>query len=85
MSAEIRTRGLREVIRSAEVRCRPRLLFESRSCCFPGGVRFDKYRLTCHAFRYFADNIRDDYANGALDGQVEGVLDEMKELSIYGP
>lgn len=35
--------------------------------------------------RYFADNIRDDYANGALDGQVEGVLDEMKSLSIYGP
>lgn len=35
--------------------------------------------------RYFADNIRDDYANGALDGQVEGVLEEMKELSIYGP
>lgn len=35
--------------------------------------------------RYFADNIREDYANGALDGQVEGVLDEMKSLSIYGP
>ena len=35
--------------------------------------------------RYFADNIRDEYANGALDGQVEGVLDEMKELSIFGP
>ncbi|CAD6571659.1 MAG: hypothetical protein TREMPRED_000341 [Tremellales sp. Tagirdzhanova-0007] len=35
--------------------------------------------------RYFADHIRDDYANGALDGQVEGVLDEMKELSIFGP
>jgi len=35
--------------------------------------------------RYFADNIRDDYANGALDTQVEGVLDEMKELSIFGP
>jgi hypothetical protein len=35
--------------------------------------------------RYFADNIRDDYANGALDGQVEGVLEEMKGLSIYGP
>ncbi|ODN83443.1 hypothetical protein L202_01583 [Cryptococcus amylolentus CBS 6039] len=35
--------------------------------------------------RYFADSIRDDYANGALDTQVEGVLEEMKELSIYGP
>ncbi|KAK1925076.1 hypothetical protein DB88DRAFT_487833 [Papiliotrema laurentii] len=35
--------------------------------------------------RYFADNIRDDYANGALDGQVEAALEEMKELSIYGP
>lgn len=35
--------------------------------------------------RYFDDNIRDDYANGALDGQVEGVLEEMKCLSIYGP
>jgi amphiphysin len=35
--------------------------------------------------RYFSDNIRDDYANGALDGQVEGVLEEMKGLSIYGP
>jgi len=34
--------------------------------------------------RYFADNIRDDYANGALDGKVEQALDEMKELSIYG-
>ncbi|ORX33787.1 hypothetical protein BD324DRAFT_683973 [Kockovaella imperatae] len=35
--------------------------------------------------RYFADSVRDDYANGALDGQVEGVLDEMKGLSICGP
>lgn len=35
--------------------------------------------------RYFSDNIRDEYANGALDGQVEGVLEEMKGLSIYGP
>ncbi|KAK4684506.1 bridging integrator 3, partial [Tremellales sp. Uapishka_1] len=34
--------------------------------------------------RYFADSIRDDYANGALDVQVENVLAEMKELSIYG-
>ncbi|WVR05345.1 hypothetical protein IAU60_002359 [Kwoniella sp. DSM 27419] len=35
--------------------------------------------------RYFADNIRDDYANGTLDTQVEGVLEEMRELSIFGP
>jgi hypothetical protein len=35
--------------------------------------------------RYFADHIREDYANGALDGQVEEVLEEMKGLSIYGP
>ena len=34
--------------------------------------------------RYFAEHIRDDYANGALDGQVEQVLEEMKGLSIYG-
>ncbi|WOO81345.1 Protein hob3 [Vanrija pseudolonga] len=34
--------------------------------------------------RYFNDNIRDDYANGQLDAQVEGVLGEMKELAIYG-
>ena len=36
-------------------------------------------------FRYFADNIRDEYANGQLDGKVEGVLEEMRELSIFGP
>jgi len=34
--------------------------------------------------RYFSDNIRDDYANGALDGQVEAVLEEMRGLSIFG-
>lgn len=34
--------------------------------------------------RYFADNIRDDYAAGQLDAQVEGVLQEMRELSICG-
>ncbi|KIK27623.1 hypothetical protein PISMIDRAFT_163469 [Pisolithus microcarpus 441] len=34
--------------------------------------------------RYFADNVRDDYAAGQLDAQVEGVLQEMKELSICG-
>lgn len=34
--------------------------------------------------RYFGDNIRDDYANGALDQQVEAVLEEMRELAIFG-
>ncbi|KAF9229951.1 hypothetical protein BU15DRAFT_91196 [Melanogaster broomeanus] len=34
--------------------------------------------------RYFPDNVRDDYAAGQLDAQVEGVLQEMKELSICG-
>ena len=35
-------------------------------------------------FRYFQDSIRDDYAAGQLDAQVEGVLQEMRELSICG-
>ncbi|KAI0789153.1 hypothetical protein C8Q75DRAFT_766684 [Abortiporus biennis] len=34
--------------------------------------------------RYFSDNVRDDYAAGQLDAQVEGVLQEMRELSICG-
>jgi len=34
--------------------------------------------------RYFADTVRDDYAAGQLDAQVEGVLAEMRELSICG-
>lgn len=34
--------------------------------------------------RYFEDNVRDDYAAGQLDAQVEGVLQEMRELSICG-
>jgi hypothetical protein len=32
--------------------------------------------------RYFADGVREEYADGQLDAQVEGVLQEMKELSI---
>ncbi|KAF9507067.1 hypothetical protein BS47DRAFT_1373979 [Hydnum rufescens UP504] len=32
--------------------------------------------------RYFPDNVRDDYAAGQLDSQVENVLQEMKDLSI---
>lgn len=39
---------------------------------------------TCADSRYFNDNIRDDYANGQLDVNVENVLAEMKELAIYG-
>jgi len=34
--------------------------------------------------RYFADSVRDDYAAGQLDAQVEGGLQEMRELSICG-
>lgn len=34
--------------------------------------------------RYFPDNVRDDYAAGQLDAQVEGALQEMRELSICG-
>jgi len=34
--------------------------------------------------RYFADSVRDDYAAGQLDAQVEGVLQEMRGLSICG-
>jgi bridging integrator 3 len=34
--------------------------------------------------RYFDDKVRDDYAAGQLDAQVEGVLQEMRELSICG-
>jgi hypothetical protein len=34
--------------------------------------------------RYFADSVREDYANGMLDSQVEAVLAEMHDLSITG-
>jgi len=34
--------------------------------------------------RFFAENVRDDYAAGQLDAQVENVLQEMRELSICG-
>jgi hypothetical protein len=46
--------------------------------------RFVGLQVLTKACRYFADNIRDDYANGQLDVQVETVLGEMKELAIYG-
>ncbi|KAI0819992.1 BAR-domain-containing protein [Trametes gibbosa] len=34
--------------------------------------------------RYFDDSVRDDYAGGQLDAQVESVLQEMRELTICG-
>lgn len=42
------------------------------------------YAKLSNVQRYFADNVRDEYANGQLDAQVEGVLNEMKDLTIYG-
>jgi len=44
----------------------------------------DGYEKMSTVQRYFADGVRDDYAAGQLDAQVEGVLQEMKELSICG-
>lgn len=34
--------------------------------------------------RYFPEGVREEYAEGGLDNQVEGVLQEMRELSICG-
>ncbi|KAI9600683.1 hypothetical protein H4Q26_000473 [Puccinia striiformis f. sp. tritici PST-130] len=34
--------------------------------------------------RYFSESVRDDYANGQLDNQVETALQEMRELAICG-
>ncbi|PWN53918.1 putative RVS161-protein [Violaceomyces palustris] len=34
--------------------------------------------------RYFREGVREEYAEGQLDSQVEGVLQEMRELSICG-
>jgi len=44
----------------------------------------DGYEKLSGVQRYFDESIRDDYAAGQLDAQVEGVLQEMKELSICG-
>ena len=57
--------------------------FESMVRC---QMRFaqEGYEKLSGVQRYFAENIRDDYANGQLDVQVENVLAEMKELAIYG-
>ena len=43
-----------------------------------------KIHIVTLVCRYFPDNVRDDYAAGQLDAQVENVLQEMKELSICG-
>ncbi|GAA5902877.1 hypothetical protein JCM8208_006500 [Rhodotorula glutinis] len=44
----------------------------------------DGYNKLGGVQRYFADGVREDYASGALDAQVEGALQEMRELSICG-
>ncbi|GAA6000827.1 hypothetical protein JCM10207_004678 [Rhodosporidiobolus poonsookiae] len=44
----------------------------------------DGYEKLGGVQRYFAEGVRDDYASGALDAQVEGCLMEMRELSIVG-
>ncbi|SCZ92673.1 BZ3500_MvSof-1268-A1-R1_Chr5-2g08091 [Microbotryum saponariae] len=44
----------------------------------------DGYEKLGGVQRYFADTVRDDYASGQLDAQVEGCLQEMRELSICG-
>ena len=54
-----------------------------------GGVQRYVFHYLPHAIltritRYFAEGVRDDYAAGQLDAQVEGVLQEMRELSICG-
>jgi amphiphysin len=42
------------------------------------------YEKLSNVQRYFDDSVRDDYAAGQLDAQVEAVLQEMRELSICG-
>ncbi|KAI5479698.1 hypothetical protein MNV49_002957 [Pseudohyphozyma bogoriensis] len=44
----------------------------------------DGYEKLGGVQRYFAEGVRDDYASGQLDAQVEGCLQEMRELSIVG-
>lgn len=62
----------------------------SRSLLFVVQVRLqthfatDGYNKLGGVQRYFAEGVRDDYASGALDAQVEGALQEMRELSICG-
>jgi len=42
------------------------------------------YEKLSNVQKYFDDTVRDDYAAGQLDAQVEAVLQEMRELSICG-
>ncbi|KAH8929523.1 BAR-domain-containing protein [Atractiella rhizophila] len=44
----------------------------------------DSYERLSGVQRYLQDNVRDDYAEGRLDAQVEGALQEMRDLSICG-
>ncbi|KAL8283125.1 hypothetical protein RQP46_005903 [Phenoliferia psychrophenolica] len=44
----------------------------------------DGYEKLGGVQRYFAEGVREDYAAGGLDAQVEGCLQEMRELSICG-
>lgn len=58
--------------------------------CFESLVRMqtkfaeESYERLGGVQRYLPDDVRDNYANGALDGQVEGALAEIRELSIAG-
>ncbi|GAA6062295.1 hypothetical protein JCM10212_004383 [Sporobolomyces blumeae] len=44
----------------------------------------DGYEKLGGVQRYFPEGVRDAYASGGLDAQVEGCLQEMRELSIVG-
>ncbi|GAA5863405.1 hypothetical protein JCM1840_007515 [Sporobolomyces johnsonii] len=44
----------------------------------------DGYEKLGGVQRYFSEGVRDEYASGGLDAQVEGCLQEMRELSIVG-
>ncbi|ORY53983.1 putative RVS161-protein [Leucosporidium creatinivorum] len=44
----------------------------------------DGYEKLGGVQRYFAEGVREDYAAGGLDAQVEGCLQEMRELTICG-
>lgn len=63
-------------------RLRPRARHRAASSSRAHGTNADPPTLSPP--RYFGETIRDDYANGMLDSQVETVLQEMKDLSIYG-
>lgn len=58
--------------------------------CFESMVRLQLrfhesgYEMLGGVQRYFNESVRDDYANGQLDSQVETALQEMRELSICG-